>query len=162
MAKLGKHARLFVSATLIAGAGALAMTDYRVIQTARGALAPAWLGLTAEPGDGEVVVRWNPAEPFVETSKYADLFIEDGTRRSVTRLRPDQIATGSAEYAPFTDDVSFRLVTYGGSGRSEEESVRVVGNMWTGSADRMVHGASDSFHEPGSVIMRITPREVNY
>lgn len=160
--KAGKIARsqtaVFIG--LCITACGLALADARIIRQARRQATPAQLGMTTESLNDAIALKWNAASPAISSADSADLLIDDGQHHARLVLLREQLAAGFLEYAPFSNDVRVRLIAHGADGRTAFESVRVVANEWTGSADRIAPARSTRGHEGGTVTLRVISREV--
>jgi hypothetical protein len=143
---------VWIVVVLLLGAGALIYADVRVIRVARNVPVPAQFGASSTWAGSDLIFTWNPACPSLRSAENADAFIEDGSHRMRLLLLPGQLAAGSIQYTPFTNDVGFRLVAHGPDGRAAQESIRIVGSA--------AFGTFTQSRDPGVVTIRVAPTRV--
>lgn len=140
---------VWIVIALLLGAGALIYADVRVIQEARNIPVPAQFGTSSTWSGSDLIFTWNPGSPSLRSAVNADVFIEDGSHRMRFLLLPGQVAGGSIQYTPFTNDVGFRLLAHGSDGRAAQESVRIVGSAAFGNFTQS--------RDPGIITIRVAP-----
>jgi outer membrane biosynthesis protein TonB len=83
------------------------------------------LGLKVENNSGQLQLSWNRTAPLVLSATRGTLTINDGDHKEDVDLDLATLHTGSVDYAPISNDVSFRLeVVDQKSGKSQAETVR--------------------------------------
>ncbi len=88
-------------------------------------VADASLGLKVENNSGQLLLSWNRTAPLVLSATRGTLTINDGDHKEDVDLDLTTLHTGSVDYAPISNDVSFRLeVMDQKSGKSQAETVR--------------------------------------
>lgn len=103
--------------------GVLGAVAFELWQLAR---EPRWtpLRLDAKTADFGLLVTWDPAG--AAKGNTAVLLIDDGGVRREVNLTPQQIRTGSLQYAPAHTDVAFRLILYAKGLGVSGDAVRIA------------------------------------
>jgi hypothetical protein len=127
----------------------LAYTDFKALHSQVSANAAEPLGLRVDRGSAQLRLDWNPASTPLASASEAELIIDDGAHRSQLLLSPVQIQSGSLLYAPFTDEIVFRMQTYRHERKEASESIRYSGQPAPASTPR-----SNALYAPGTVTVR--------
>ncbi|HUA58986.1 MAG TPA: TonB family protein [Verrucomicrobiae bacterium] len=127
----GKGMMIGIAALLLAAAGAGAY--FMIPGLHKSGRIPATSGdtsqlnLRVEHSGADLLLTWNRDAAVVKGAAHAVLSIYDGDRQDKYDMDPGQLANGSIEYQPITQDVSFRMeVTGTDHSKVASESVRVL------------------------------------
>jgi hypothetical protein len=82
------------------------------------------LGLYIDSGGPVWRISWNPNATALHGARSVQLFVREGEDQNRIELSPADLSTGTYEYRPTGNDVTFRLEVTEGSGRVSAESFR--------------------------------------
>ena len=71
-------------------------------------------------------VSWNPSATALQGARGVSLFVRDGEDQNRIDLAPQDLASGTYQYQPKGQDVTFRLEVTGKTGQVSAESFRLV------------------------------------
>jgi hypothetical protein len=130
--RLGRLARwwpmLAAAAVVLAGATFLILPGHRAPAPAPAAaqvnepVRP--LGLYVSPAGNIWRVTWNPNATALREARGVQLFVREGEDQNRIELTPRDLASGTYEYHPTANDVTFRLEATQSSGAITAESFR--------------------------------------
>jgi hypothetical protein len=82
------------------------------------------LGLYVDPAGDNWRISWNPNATALHNAKSVQLFVREGDDQNRIDLSPRDLASGTYQYKPNGNDVTFRLEVIGSSGQVSAESFR--------------------------------------
>ena len=90
------------------------------------------IGLEPVRSDPGWELHWDAGSPSLRAAKAGVLTITDGSHVRKLELDRSQLLIGRVRYVPETQDVNFRLQIYTQNNRGLSESVRILGNTFSG------------------------------
>ncbi len=84
------------------------------------------LGLYVDPAGQTWRVSWNPKATALDEARSAQLFVREGDEQKRFDLSTGVLASGSYQYSPVENDVTFRLEVVDKAGRVSAESFRLM------------------------------------
>jgi protein TonB len=116
------------------------------------------LGLYVDPAGQTLRVSWNPNATALRESRTVQVFVREGDDQKKFDLAPRDLASGSYEYRPVGNDVTFRLEVVDQSGRVSAESFRLVRT----ANPPPVSSAPNATPPPTGAALRIVPPKPIY
>lgn len=96
----------------------------------RTAVAPApqnaSLGLRIHVLGDDFLITWDRETPEIRSATKGVLRIQDGSQLRSTEMEPTELANGSIQYRPRSDDVDFLLTVYAADGAVTREGIRAL------------------------------------
>ncbi len=99
--------------------------------------------LTVAVWNNRLQLKWDPANEAIRQAQRADVVVSDGGREERIALTPEALRNGNMIYTPQTDDVTFRLQTYGPL--AQTASVRLIGARGAAASDQVAQTKPDPF-----------------
>jgi hypothetical protein len=84
------------------------------------------LGLYVDPAGQTWRISWNPKATALDEARSVQLFVREGDEQKRFDLSARDLASGSYQYSPFANDVTFRLEVVDKAGRVSAESFRLT------------------------------------
>lgn len=116
-------------AWMVAAALVLLLAAGGVYLLNRTAETPRPLALRVLDSNGQLQISWDRSSPSVLEARSAGLDITDGTRRVPVPLTRARLRLGQLSYTRQSENVEVRMWVQAGSGRQQEEYVRVLGGL---------------------------------
>jgi len=84
------------------------------------------LGLYVDPAGQAWRISWNPRATALDEARSGQLFVREGDEQKRFDISAQDLASGSYQYSPVANDVTFRLEVVDKAGRVSAESFRLV------------------------------------
>jgi len=86
----------------------------------------ASLGLGIHVLGDDFLITWDRETPEIRSATKGVLRIQDGSQLRSTEMEPTELANGSIQYRPRSDDVDFLLTVYSADGAVTREGIRAL------------------------------------